>query len=95
MSIRTYIKSKINWFFDSFHTKLEPSSRKLTAFGFMLCVFFLHLNYVDMKNSIQFLITDCLTILLLYGIIHASDIIAFVKGKQDDKPTDPPKQEGV
>jgi hypothetical protein len=87
-----WLISKIEWLLGSFNSNTDPSSRKLTAFGFMLCIFYLHIVYVDHENAFEFLIADCLSILLLYGIIHASDINSFFNkdNNEDTPPKDPP-----
>ena len=72
-----WIVSKVEWVLNSFNANSDPSSRKLQALGFFILIAFIHNQVLSKDNAISFLLIDCITLLLLYGIIHASDINNF------------------
>lgn len=72
-----WLISKVEWILNSFNTNSDPSSRKLQALGFFILIAFIHNQVLSKDNAISFLLIDCITLLLLYGIIHASDINNF------------------
>ena len=74
--------NKIIGSFDT-HTKNSFSARKLTSFALMPCVYYLHYRYVDMSNSISFLVADLLAILLFLGIVTFEQVIKFKNGESD------------
>lgn len=79
-----WIIGKLEWVLNSFNANSDPSSRKLQALGFFILIAFIHNQVLSKDNAISFLIIDCVTLLLLYGIIHASDINNFFNKKKDE-----------
>lgn len=76
--IKAFLYGILQSFYDN---KQGLSARKLTAFSLMICVFYVHWNFVTSDNSTSVLIIDLLFISLLFGLIHAKDIIEFWKNK--------------
>lgn len=58
------------------------AARKLTAFAFVVLVFYIHYRYIDKTNAIDAIIIDCLSILLLLGLVTFEQIILFKNGKE-------------
>ena len=56
------------------------SARKLTAFAFMLCIAWIHFNYVNHANAISALIIDVSAALLSLSIITAENLIRLRHG---------------
>jgi hypothetical protein len=72
-------------------------ARRLTTFGFMLCVVYLHRKYSD-KAPTEFLIIDCIMILLLLAILTTEkliEILAIIKDKKENKPTENTQNENI
>ena len=67
-------------------------ARRLTTFGFMICVVYLHKKYSD-KAPTEFLIIDCIMILLLLAILTTEkliEILAIFKNQKDEKTNNSP-----
>lgn len=60
------------------------SARKTTAFALMICVFFIHWEYINFDNAISALLIDLAFVGLLFGILHADDIRTIL-GKDKEK----------
>lgn len=64
------------------------SARKLTAFALMVCVAYIHYNYVDLSIAVEVLIIDLSAVLLCLGLVTASNLIELKNGsKQQDNAT--------
>jgi uncharacterized membrane-anchored protein len=75
------VKNIINNIVDSFNnTKKGFSARKLTAFTFVMFAGYIHIEYVNVDNSIEALLIDAGTALLCLGIITMQNIINFKNG---------------
>ena len=75
-------------FLESFNNKAETgmSGRKLTAFWFSCLATFIHAYYLDANNALNFLITDCVVLLLALAIILPDHLIKLKNGsKTEDK----------
>lgn len=59
------------------------AARKLTAFALMVCVAYIHYNYVDLSIAVQVLIIDLSAVLLCLGLVTASNLIELRNGKKD------------
>lgn len=73
------MKDAIKQFFLGFlytftNDKRGNSARKTTAFGLMVCVVYIHWNYLNFENAISALLIDLAFVGLLFGILHADDI---------------------
>lgn len=63
------LKKIFRWLFGSFDTSdIGASAKKLTAFAFMLLIFWLHWKYVDKENVVEVLIIDTSVVLGLLGV---------------------------
>ena len=72
-------------------------ARRLTTFAFMVCVVYLHRKYSD-KAPTEFLIIDCIMILLLLAILTTEkliEILAIFKDKKENKPTENQQNENL
>jgi len=66
--------------------KRGNSARKTTAFALMVCVGWIHWNYINFDNSISALLIDLAFVGLLFGIVHADDIRTILgKNKKSDE----------
>ena len=54
--------------------KRGNSARKTTAFALMVCVGYIHWEYINFDNAISALLIDLAFVGLLFGILHAEDI---------------------
>lgn len=63
------------------------SSRKLTAFSLMICIAFIHWEYIDQANAIEALTIDLCGVLIALGIVTAQNIIELKNGKQNGTET--------
>lgn len=73
------MKDAIKEFFTGFlytftNDKRGNSARKTTAFALMVCVAYIHWEYINFDNAITALFIDLTFVALLFGIIHADDI---------------------
>lgn len=71
------------------------SARKLTAFAFMMLIYYIHKYYLTIENSEYFLLVDCIMLLLLLSIITAEQVISFKNGQNMSKKEEPKTPENV
>lgn len=57
------------------------SARKLTAFGLMGCIVYIHKYYVTSENATEMAIIDLCGVLIALGIVTAQNIIELKNGK--------------
>lgn len=70
----------------SFNSKEEgASSRKMTAFVFVLLAVYIHLRFIDESNAINALIVDSCFISFLLGMVTADQLIKFKNGKKGEE----------
>lgn len=62
------------------NTKDGLSARKLTAFGLMVCVFYVHYKFVKAENAIEAIVTDICGTLIALGIVTAEQVIKLKNG---------------
>jgi len=70
--------------------KTGYSARKLSSFWFMCLVTFIHAKYCSPVTAYDFLVADCIMILLLLGIVTVQNIIEFKNGGKSDPPNPAP-----
>jgi len=62
------------------------SARKLTAFAFVLCAYYVHYEHVDNSNAVDALIVDACVVVMCLGIVTAEQVIKLKNGSKDDQP---------
>ena len=78
------MKNIINDIWASFNNhELGMSARKATAFSLMICIFYLHLKFVDSVNVIEVMILDLCGVALMLGIVTIEQIIKFKNGENN------------
>ncbi len=80
------MKKLIHDFLESFNNKSETgmSGRKLTAFWFSILATYVHVKFLDKDNALNFLITDCVVLLLALAIILPDHLIKLKNGSKDN-----------
>ena len=73
----------INWIQASFDSTEGASAKRLTAFAFMCLIIYTHFRYMDLSNSVEFLMVDCGTLLGALGITSYKDLQNKKIEKQD------------
>ncbi len=71
------MNSIISKLIGSFDNKKDSgfSARKLTAFSLMICIAYIHINYVSESNAVEVLIIDLCGVLVLLGVITIQSLI--------------------
>jgi len=69
------------------------SARKTTAFALMICIAYVHFNFVTEENAQLIIATDGILILVLLGIITAQNLIEMKfgyhnKSSKEDHPSE-------
>ena len=67
--IVSYIIRFLKWIKGSFDiSDVGASAKKLTVFAFVFLVFYLHFNYCEISNVVEFLLIDATMIGALLGV---------------------------
>ena len=84
------LKKVFKWIFGSFDTtELGASAKKLTAFAFMLLVFYCHWKFVDLSNVVEVLIIDSSVVLTLLGVATYDKIQTRKQNSNDNGQPEP------
>lgn len=75
------MKKTWKWLIASFdNSPSGASARKMTAFALMICIAYLHLNFVDTANAVDFMVIDMVGVGFFLGLITADQIIQLRSG---------------